>query len=105
MPMPDWRNLFGDRATPQAADFATQIGAATRNDAEKFSRSREIWARKSVVAGRRGSFYDGSELFLEVAIVLCSISLLSGSAAYWRASFLFSALGVAGILWGLLLVH
>jgi 1,4-dihydroxy-2-naphthoate octaprenyltransferase len=57
------------------------------------------------VAGRRARFYDGSELFLEIAIVLSSISLLSGSLIYWRSSFLFSAVGIAGILWGLLAVH
>jgi hypothetical protein len=96
--------LFGDRATQQVADFRTK-SAQQKKDSEDIQREAEKLGKEVVVAGRRGSFYDGSELFLEIAIVLSSISLLSGSGAYWRSSFLFSALGVAGILWGLLLVH
>ena len=57
------------------------------------------------MAGRKARFYDGSELFLEIGIVLSSISLLSGSLIYWQSAFFFSAVGIAGILWGLLAVH
>jgi hypothetical protein len=96
--------LFGDRGSQQVADFRAK-SAQQKKDSEEIQREAEKLGREVGVAGRRARFYDGSELFLEIGIVLSSISLLSGSSAYWRWSFLFSAAGVAGILWGLLLVH
>jgi Domain of unknown function (DUF4337) len=53
----------------------------------------------------RANFYDASELFLEISIVLCSISLLAGSKAYWKASFLTTAIGIGVALWGMLALH
>jgi uncharacterized protein DUF4337 len=54
---------------------------------------------------QQANFYDGAELFLEVSIVLCSISLLTGALLYWRLSFLTTAIGIAVALWGLLGSH
>ncbi|HET7870916.1 MAG TPA: DUF4337 family protein [Terriglobales bacterium] len=54
---------------------------------------------------RQANFYDSSELFLEISIVLCSISLLTGGLLYWRLSFLTTAIGIAVALWGLLALH
>jgi uncharacterized protein DUF4337 len=54
---------------------------------------------------QQANYYDGSELFLEVSIVLCSISLLTGGLLYWRFSFLTTAIGIAVALWGLLGSH
>jgi hypothetical protein len=53
----------------------------------------------------QANFYDGSELLLEISIVLCSISLLAGSKLYWRTSFLTTIAGVAVALYGLLMLH
>ncbi|MBZ5530921.1 MAG: DUF4337 domain-containing protein [Acidobacteriia bacterium] len=53
----------------------------------------------------QANFYDGSELLLEISIVLCSISLLAGSKLYWRMSFLTTIAGVAVALYGLLMLH
>jgi len=97
-------NLFGDRGTAQAADFRSK-SAQQKKDSEEIQKEAEKLGTEVVVAGRRARFYDGSELFMEIAIVLSSISLLSGTGIYWKASFLFGAVGIGGILWGLLLVH
>jgi len=96
--------LFGDRGAEKAADFRTK-SAQQKKDSEDIQAEAEKLGKEVAVAGRRARFYDGSELFLEIAIVLSSISLLSGSGVYWKSSFLFSVAGIAGILWGLLLVH
>jgi hypothetical protein len=96
--------LFGDKGTQQAADFHAK-SAQQKKDSEAIQVEAEKLGKEVIVAGRRARFYDGSELFLEIAIVLSSISLLSGSLIYWRSSFLFSAVGIVGILWGLLAVH
>ena len=59
-----------------------------RARAEDLEREVEITTRR---AGR----FDTSEIFLEIAIVLCSITLLTGMRAYWRLSFITSAVGIA----------
>ena len=96
--------LFGDKGTQQAADFHAK-SEQQKKDSEAIQVEAEKLGKEVIVAGRRARFYDGSELFLEIAIVLSSISLLSGSLIYWRSAFFFSAVGIAGILWGLLAVH
>jgi hypothetical protein len=39
--------------------------------------------------------FDTSEIFLEIAIVLCSISLLTANRSFWLRSFISAALGIA----------
>jgi hypothetical protein len=51
----------------------------------------------------KADFYDSSELFLEISIVLCSIALLAEMRVFWRLSFLSTAIGVVIVLWGLFL--
>jgi hypothetical protein len=51
---------------------------------------------------RKADHYDSAELFLEVSIVLCSISLLTGAKLYWRLSFITTGLGIAVAVWGYL---
>ena len=64
-----------------------QGAEAIRVKAEDFEREVEI-------ATRRAGRFDTSEIFLEIAIVLCSITLLTGTRAYWRTSFISSAIGI-----------
>jgi Domain of unknown function (DUF4337) len=52
------------------------------------------------VLERKADHYDSAELFLEVSIVLCSISLLTGAKLYWRLSFITTTLGIAVAVWG-----
>ena len=54
---------------------------------------------------KRAKCYDLSELFLELSIVLCSISLLAESRIYCYLSFGITAIGVAVGLFGFLGVH
>jgi hypothetical protein len=61
---------------------------AVRTKAEDLEREVDFTSRR---AGR----FDTSEIFLEIAIVLCSITLLTGTRLYWRISFLSSAIGIA----------
>ena len=63
--------------------------------------AREMEKEKHVIQ-KRANFYDGSELFLEISIVLCSIALLAGNKMFWRISFLSTISGIGVALWGLL---
>jgi hypothetical protein len=91
--------LFGAQGTALAADFAAQ-SVKQRNDADKIQEAARDLEKEVAVTSGRAKFYDGSELMLEVAIVLCSISLLSRSPLYWQISFLFAGGGLLSMLWG-----
>lgn len=52
---------------------------------------------------RKVNRYDLAELFLEISIVLCSIALLAENKLYWKLSFISTAVGIVGAIWGLLL--
>jgi hypothetical protein len=97
-------DLFGSQGAKQVADFRAK-SAQQKKDSEEIQVEAEKLGKEVVVSGRQARFYDGSELFLEVAIVLSSISLLARSRLYWKSSFLFGAAGLALTLWGFLAVH
>ncbi len=94
-------NLFADKGAQAAADFRVK-SAQQKKDSEEIQAEAEKLGGEVAATTRRAGFYDGSELFLEVAIVLSSISLLAKSKVYWQASFLFGVAGIAIGLWGLL---
>jgi uncharacterized protein DUF4337 len=66
-----------------------------KQGAEVVHAKAEDLEREVEVATRRAGRFDTSEIFLEIAIVLCSITLLTGTRAYWRISFISSAVGIA----------
>ncbi|HJX83213.1 MAG TPA: DUF4337 family protein [Candidatus Angelobacter sp.] len=55
------------------------------------------------VIEKKATFYDGAELFLELSIVLCSVTLLSENKLFWKLSLVSSLAGVAIAVWGMLL--
>ena len=75
----------------------------TKDGATKNQEQAEVLERKTEMAEEKANYYDGGELFLELSIVLCSISLLSDNKLYFKLSFFSSAVGVAFVLWGVLL--
>ena len=46
-------------------------------------------------ARRRGDRYDLAEVFLEIALVITSITLLSGRRIFWHAGVVMGILGIA----------
>lgn len=78
--------------------------AATSGDgAKKIQEHANDIDHETEVITRRANRFDGAELFLEISIVLCSIALLAENKAYWLLSFITTALGIAVILYGVLL--
>ncbi len=73
-----------------------------RKDAEGIRRTAEQRGEETRAAARRASFYDASEIFLEVAIVLCSVALLADALVFWKVSFVSAAIGIAIGLYGLI---
>jgi hypothetical protein len=96
--------LLGEKAAQTAADFHAQA-VKQKADADKIQKVAESLGEEVGVIGRKAGYYDTAELFLEIAIVLSSISLIASSRIYWKVSFVFAAVGVASVIWGLLAIH
>lgn len=82
----------------------TWNGKATqeRQQADDVRHSNDELDLETQTAERHATMFDGSEVFIEVAIVLCSVSLLTGTPRFWRVSFVAMvigfALGIAGFV-------
>jgi hypothetical protein len=74
-----------------------------KEGAIEIQKSAQEMEEEQKLVQRRADYYDGSELFLEISIVLCSVALLSENKRYWMFSFVSTIIGVAVALWGLLL--
>ena len=66
-----------------------------RADAERIRQDDEHLDEETRAIARRATFFDAAEICLEVAIVLCSVALLTGTLLFWRISFLSAAIGAA----------
>ena len=71
--------------------FADLTGVVATNDAALADQLRETYSNER----RRADRYDLGEVFLEIALVITSITLLSGRRIFWHAGIL---LGVAGFV-------
>ncbi|HKW77185.1 MAG TPA: DUF4337 family protein [Terriglobales bacterium] len=90
-------------AAPSRAD--AKQGPAAANAAREgavnvLEKARDM-ERETALISRKADHYDSAELFLEVSIVLCSISLLAETRLYWRLSFISTLIGIAVLFWGL----
>lgn len=78
-----------------------QSGAAKPGAVHIQEQAREKEKERELIE-QRANYFDSSELFLEISIVLCSIALLAEMKVFWRASFVTTAIGLGVALWGLL---
>jgi hypothetical protein len=104
------------QGVPATAKEHGKEAAASKEQHENKSSSRKPGAvniqetakemeREREVVERRANYYDGAELFLEISIVLCSISLLAEAKLFWQLSFITTILGVCVALFGFLGLH
>lgn len=100
------------------ADFADLVGAQAGNEklaeqfrkhseeqkssAEEIKTKAEELENETAATSRRAGRFDTAEIFLEIAIVLSSICLLTGLRAFWVVSLVSSAVGVAFLVMGFL---
>jgi hypothetical protein len=78
---------------PLAEEWSQKAGEE-RKQADEIRRDNEQLDRETQLTARRASLYDAAEVFLEIAIVLCSIALLTGTMAFWQSSFVATAIAV-----------
>ena len=72
-----------------------------RKDADDIRKENEALDRDTQRAARQATLFDAGEVFLEVALVLCSVALLTGVLRFWYISFVGTAIAiaVAGYAW------
>jgi len=97
-------------AQEKAAEFKEKArlereGEPGKDGTDKIREKAQELDAEMKVMQKRASFYDASELFLEISIVLCSISLLANSKMYWKASFVTTAIGIGVAVWGMIALH
>jgi Domain of unknown function (DUF4337) len=96
---------FKEKARLEREGEPGKDGAPPKDGTDKIREKAQELDAEMKVMQNRAKLYDGSELFLEISIVLCSISLLANSKAYWKLSFISTAIGIAVALWGMLALH
>lgn len=88
-------------SAPQHTSKPSADANANREGAVNVQEKAREMEKETALISRKADRYDSAELFLEISIVLCSISLLAETRLYWRLSFISTALGIAVLLWGL----
>jgi hypothetical protein len=103
--------LFADLAGVMAskdAEGAAKLQEKAHSEAERYKdEKKELEAkaheleRDFAVTHRKADRFDLSEVFLEVALVITSITLLSGRRIFWHLGVLMAAIGllVAASVW------
>lgn len=88
-------------AGAETAKAWVEKAAQERKDADEIRHSTEELDRETKVIAQSATRFDEAEVFLEIAIVLCSVALLTGSRAFWFVSFAGGAVAVAlaGLGW------
>jgi len=78
-------------------------GEHYQSDKEDISKEAKDLEADRDLAGRRADRFDGGEAFLEIGLVICSITLLTKRKIFWFGGIFVGALGVALALTGFLL--
>lgn len=103
--------LFADLAaivTTKNAEAVSKFQEKTRTEADHYkddkkeieTKAREL-EQEFALTQRKTNRYDLGEVFLEVALVITSITLLSGRRIFWHAGIFIALAGVAiaGTAW------
>jgi hypothetical protein len=78
----------------------TDKAGQEREQADEIRKSTEELDAETRLAARRASMFDAAEVFLEIAIVLCSIALLTATGLFWQLSFIAAAVGLVAAAFG-----
>jgi hypothetical protein len=95
---------------PQDKEKAAQVHEKYVKEVERYKsdketigdKAKEVEAERDLI-GRRGDRFDGGEAFLEVGLVICSLTLLTKRRYFWYTGMFFGALGVIAAITGFLL--
>jgi hypothetical protein len=85
--------LQGAQGTTLAAAWVEKADQE-KQQADDIRHSTEELERETQSAARRATMFDAAEVFVEIAIVLCSVSLLTSASMFWRVSFVSTSVGL-----------
>jgi hypothetical protein len=86
--------LIGPQGLAIAREWK-QKAEEEKKEAEGIRKSNETLDEETHGIARRATFFDAAEICLEVAIVLCSVALLTGTLLFWWVSFVGTGIGFA----------
>jgi len=99
---PSAENSSDENRAAEKHEKGTAKEGVTKDGAVKVQDKAREMEHETQLIEQKANYYDGSELFLEISIVLCSIALLAESRMYWKLSFITTAVGIAVVAWGFL---
>jgi hypothetical protein len=85
--------LIGSQAASVASAWKQKAEDEVKQ-ADEIRHANEELDLETQRTARRATFFDSAEVCLEIAIVLCSVSLLTTTPLYWKVSFLPVAIGL-----------
>jgi hypothetical protein len=74
-----------------------------QSDKEDISKEAKDLEDDRDLAGRKADRFDGGEAFLEIGLVICSITMLTKRKLFWFGGMFVGAVGIALALTGFLL--
>ena len=78
----------------QVSDDFQKLAQDQKDSAQEIQAKAQELEKEADGSSARALKFDTAEIFFEIAIVLCSITLLTGKRAYWLTSFVSSAIGL-----------
>lgn len=102
----DQLEIFQPVEREKAASYREKyLKEAERYTEEKSEAKKEAEGLKQerLLVGRRGDRYEAGEVILEIALIICTFTLLTNKKAFWYAGMLLGLLGIGVALSGFLL--
>ncbi|HEX4347942.1 MAG TPA: DUF4337 family protein [Vicinamibacterales bacterium] len=93
--------LIGPQGASTAEEW-TKKAAEEKSQAEDIRKDNDSLDQETQAVARHATFFDGAEICMEVALVLCSITILTEAAVFWQVSFLGVAVGLVLVAFGFL---
>jgi hypothetical protein len=85
--------LIGPQGAATSVEWARKA-QEEKDQSEEVRKEGEALDRETQAVARRATFFDAAEISFEVAIVLCSVTLLTTQRPFWLASFVCAAAGI-----------
>ncbi|HVP53135.1 MAG TPA: DUF4337 domain-containing protein [Terriglobales bacterium] len=86
----------------QAREKFTHQAERYRDEQKEIEKEARKLEQEVMVSSRKADRFDLGDVFLQIALVVTSITLLTSSRGYWVMGMLFAALGVVVAATGLL---
>lgn len=87
--------------TPVDKEQAAQLREKYLKEAERYAEEKaeaqkeaEDLKKERLIVGQRGDRYESGEVILEIALIICSFTLLTKKNAFWYSGMVLGAVGV-----------